>query len=738
MAALPPLRPLVLVLKVLLKQAAMNEVFTGGISSWSLINMVVAHLQAEGLEADLQWLPENAGDPGALVGVQQAMRFLEDMTHQQEQLEEEEEEVEEKGGKAGSGGSILAQAAGAGRRGSGPGAVAGGGKGWDYGCLLLGFLKRYGQLFDLDTEGVDVIRGGIVHQEQGDRQGGDRRVLWLRDPVEAGERNVAKGSYRINEVREKFDRAVRVLEEAGAVAAAAGAPVQLPGAAVAGVGAGGVDYGREMQSSMRVSGNGEWEEEEGLMAGDFVGDISEEMLEGDEEAEEEDLELWAAVQTDGQDRSVEVGRSDQDSGRQEVEDEGVDEEGEETLAAEFPLLGRVIDVVQGLGYREKHGGLVQLGRGGKVSKAAMRKQKKQAKQQQQPQQQQQGKKKKAGKGVKLEQQQQLQVVGLNGVKLSKKARKKRNAIAAEAAALAAASGGGGQRRGGGRGGVQVGGYNLRERRGGLAAPPLFGSSDLAAAAAAAAVGANGWLHQGTVPAWLNQPQQQQQHQQQVWQQPQQQQFQQQQQQQPLFQQQEQQQQFGQQLGLPQLAVSGFNRGFQSPTQQQQHYQQQQQQYQHQQPQQQQQQQPQQEPFRYAEPDPPFERGNQNYSHQQQQQQGVQGAPWSGMHPARLQQLQQQGERGGGGGGHGGYDQSYGGGGNQQRQYQWPGGPGSGKKKRKQGGGGGGGNPQQQQQQLQKNKKQKNKQQQQPQQQKPQQQKQKERRRGGGRGWGHDD
>jgi DNA polymerase sigma len=219
----------VLLLKVLLKQAKLNEVFTGGLSSWSLVNMVVAHLQAEGMAADLHWLPHNVRDPRVLVGVQQAMQFLEDMTHQQEQLEEEEEEEEEEqvDGQVGVGDggrlkSILAQGSAVAAAGRGKRRAPGGGdekqgddgkQCWDYGCLLVGFFKRYGQLFDLETEGVDVMHGGIMQKGQVD--GG---LLWLRDPVEGGERNVANGSHRISEVREKYNLAVRQLEDAGAVA----------------------------------------------------------------------------------------------------------------------------------------------------------------------------------------------------------------------------------------------------------------------------------------------------------------------------------------------------------------------------------------------------------------------------------------------------------------------------------------------------------------------------------------
>jgi hypothetical protein len=38
--AVPPLRPLTLVLKAMLREKGLNEVFTGGVSSYTLVNMV--------------------------------------------------------------------------------------------------------------------------------------------------------------------------------------------------------------------------------------------------------------------------------------------------------------------------------------------------------------------------------------------------------------------------------------------------------------------------------------------------------------------------------------------------------------------------------------------------------------------------------------------------------------------------------------------------------------------------
>ena len=45
---MPPLRPLSLAVKAFLRQRSLNEVFTGGLSSYARVNMVLAHLLVRG------------------------------------------------------------------------------------------------------------------------------------------------------------------------------------------------------------------------------------------------------------------------------------------------------------------------------------------------------------------------------------------------------------------------------------------------------------------------------------------------------------------------------------------------------------------------------------------------------------------------------------------------------------------------------------------------------------------
>jgi hypothetical protein len=63
----------VLTAKALLKEAGLNEVFTGGLSSYSLLNMALAHLQAEGLAPDAR--PARATE-AALLGQEAQAAFL--------------------------------------------------------------------------------------------------------------------------------------------------------------------------------------------------------------------------------------------------------------------------------------------------------------------------------------------------------------------------------------------------------------------------------------------------------------------------------------------------------------------------------------------------------------------------------------------------------------------------------------------------------------------------------------
>ncbi len=119
MRSLPALRPLLLTAKALLREAGLNEVFTGGLGSYALALLVISHLQAEGVAdaATSAMLP-----------------------------------------------SDLAATAAAAAAAAGSSAATGsnGGQQWDLGLLLQGFFLRFGALFDYKEEAVVVNQGGVL------------------------------------------------------------------------------------------------------------------------------------------------------------------------------------------------------------------------------------------------------------------------------------------------------------------------------------------------------------------------------------------------------------------------------------------------------------------------------------------------------------------------------------------------------------------------------------------------
>lgn len=118
-AAVPALRPLVLVVKALLKQWNLNQVFRGGLSSYAAALLMLAHLQTLNPTQTLSGL----GLP-----------------------------------------------------------VAGAHAGVDLGHALLGFLERFGQQFDYEREAVSVRQGGVVPKPRAWRLKNKPRLLAVEDP----------------------------------------------------------------------------------------------------------------------------------------------------------------------------------------------------------------------------------------------------------------------------------------------------------------------------------------------------------------------------------------------------------------------------------------------------------------------------------------------------------------------------------------------------------------------------
>ena len=120
--------------KALLKQWRLNEVFHGGLSSYSAVLLALGHLLHErGGGPRRHFDPTRNRDPGESFG------------------------------------------AGLGSE-SGASSAVGGGEP-DLGHALLGFLERYGVRFDYEREAVSVRAGGVVPKPRAWRQAGAPHLL---------------------------------------------------------------------------------------------------------------------------------------------------------------------------------------------------------------------------------------------------------------------------------------------------------------------------------------------------------------------------------------------------------------------------------------------------------------------------------------------------------------------------------------------------------------------------------
>ena len=162
-AALPPLRPLALIAKAVLKEAGLNQVFTGGLSSYCTTLMVIAHLQEEAAEADAEAAKAAAAAAPSSSSSEYALHYhrLVDMGH-----------------------------------------------------LLLSFFRRFGKSFDYERQAVRVSKGGVRPKPAAwvlpDKP---RYLLSVEDPQEQG-KDIGSGTFNVMAVRECFSRAADALSAA--------------------------------------------------------------------------------------------------------------------------------------------------------------------------------------------------------------------------------------------------------------------------------------------------------------------------------------------------------------------------------------------------------------------------------------------------------------------------------------------------------------------------------------------
>ena len=169
-AALPPLRPLALIAKAVLKEAGLNQVFTGGLSSYCTTLMVIAHLQEEAAEADAAAAKASAA---------------------------------------------AAATATPSSSGAAPPPASSYALHYhrlvDMGHLLLSFFRRFGKSFDYERQAVRVSKGGVRPKPASwvlpDKP---RYLLSVEDPQEQG-KDIGSGTFNVMAVRECFSRAADAL-----------------------------------------------------------------------------------------------------------------------------------------------------------------------------------------------------------------------------------------------------------------------------------------------------------------------------------------------------------------------------------------------------------------------------------------------------------------------------------------------------------------------------------------------
>ena len=241
--AVPPLRPLTLAVKALLRDRGLNEVFTGGIGSYALVNMVLAHLQREGFAANLSRedkLGLTVAQAAAALASGDAMAsggsnplglgsgngpLLETGEGGSDQGGDDEAFTyltelaktslvytgyvnnQNRDGDAAAGG-------GEGEQGVNLQAHDGSAllpRGTDLGMLLWGFLERFGWKFDFERQAVSVRQGGFVKKGRW-KQPRKPMLLAVEDPQEPG-KDICSGSYNIHIVRDELAAAAQTLAE---------------------------------------------------------------------------------------------------------------------------------------------------------------------------------------------------------------------------------------------------------------------------------------------------------------------------------------------------------------------------------------------------------------------------------------------------------------------------------------------------------------------------------------------
>ena len=202
--AIPPLRPLILFIKALLREKGLNEVFTGGLGSYAILNMVMAHLQGHGYTVALS---DHAAVPIADGQPSQSRKRKQKKTEfkvNKEPFSLDNDMTFD--------------------------FVQSFGQNWhsnvgdhaDLGILLWSLLDFFGNKFDYYTQAVSVLQGGIIGKGSW-IQPSKPWLLAVEDPQDAG-REICGGSFRITDVKNYFSATASSIAEACELESVAGTP----------------------------------------------------------------------------------------------------------------------------------------------------------------------------------------------------------------------------------------------------------------------------------------------------------------------------------------------------------------------------------------------------------------------------------------------------------------------------------------------------------------------------------
>ncbi|KAK9827438.1 hypothetical protein WJX74_002466 [Apatococcus lobatus] len=181
LSRLPAIRPLTLAIKALLRELGLNEVFSGGLSSYSVVNMVMAYLSLEGMSLAQHMQPGTPALPEISHTISSPPAAQQDVAWRLQQTFSRPAQQD---------------------------------MDCDLGNVLKGFLGHFGNRFDNRTKAVSVHYGGFINKRPEWRDGKKPNALAVEDPQEPG-KDVAAGTFRIPEIKEVFKQALQELEDSG-------------------------------------------------------------------------------------------------------------------------------------------------------------------------------------------------------------------------------------------------------------------------------------------------------------------------------------------------------------------------------------------------------------------------------------------------------------------------------------------------------------------------------------------